>query len=410
MTSLPTQPLGNTKLFQPIRVGKNVLSTRIAFAPSTRFRALDDHTVSDLQLEYYDDRSKFPGTLIVVEGTIPSVHAGFYARVPGIFHDDQIEGWRKINNKIHKNGSFSTMQLWGLGRTADPAENKKHGVKLKAPSAIYQIQDHEMAAKKAGNELEAFTTQEVEELIDDYVRAAKRAIEAGFDYVEVQCTHSYLLNQFIESSSNERTDKFGGSLEKRARIILDIVDKASEEIGADRLAIRISPWMRYTERVENMEVHPVATYGYILGELQKRAASGKELAYVSVIEPRIVPSSETVVADVPALENGDNTFVRTVWKGILLRAGNYTYDAPEFKQVVEDVSDDRTLVGFSRYFIANPDLVTRLHDGKPLNQYDRSTFYTFDNWGYNTYPSLGHSKLFDKESEKARKPAKISNR
>lgn len=157
-----------------------------------------------------------------------------------------------------------------------------------------------------------------------------------------------------------------------------------------------------------MEVHPVATYGYILGELQKRAASGKELAYVSVIEPRIVPSSETVVAD--ALENGDNTFVRTVWKGILLRAGNYTYDAPEFKQVVEDVSDDRTLVGFSRYFIANPDMVTRLHDGKPLNQYDRSTFYTFDNWGYNTYPSLGQSKLFDKESEKARKPAKISNR
>lgn len=106
MTSLPTQPLGNTKLFQPIRVGKNVLSTRIAFAPSTRFRALDDHTVSDLQVEYYDDRSKFPGTLIGVEGTIPSVHAGFYARVPGIFHDDQIEGWRKINKKIHETAPF----------------------------------------------------------------------------------------------------------------------------------------------------------------------------------------------------------------------------------------------------------------------------------------------------------------
>lgn len=400
-----SKALKDTKLFEPIKVGRNEFSNRVVFAPSTRFRALEDNTPSDLQLDYYDDRTKFPGTLIITEGTVPTTKTGTYPHVPGIFTEDHVKGWKKINDKIHENKSFSSIQLWGLGRAGDPAQGKKEGQKYKAPSAIYQDSDAEKAAKEAGNELEPYTTEEVDELIEEYVKTARRSVDAGFDYVELHGAHGYLINQFLEASSNQRTDKYGGSIENRARFALTLVDRLSEEIGADRLAIRISPWAKFLgmKSEEDKEAHPIATYAYLLGQLQQRADAGKELAYVSIVEPRVAGNLDVNAEDVV----GDNGFIKIIWKGILLRAGNYTYDAPEFKQLLDDLDDGRTLVGFSRYFISNPDLVKRLHDGEELTPYDRDSFYRHDNWGYNTYPHVDGKEKFDEEAEKARKPAPI---
>ena len=397
--------LKDTKLFEPIKVGKNEFSNRVVFAPSTRFRALEDNTPSDLQLDYYDARTSFPGTLIITEGTVPTTKTGTYPNVPAITTDAHVKAWKKINDKIHENKSFSSIQLWGLGRVADPAQNKKEGQKFKGASAIYNDEETEKAAKEAGNELEAYTTEEVDDLIEEYVKTGQRAVEAGFDYVELHGAHGYLINQFFEASSNQRTDKYGGSIENRARFALSLVDRLSEAIGAEKLAIRISPWAKFLgmKSEEDKEAHPVATYSYFLGQLQQRADAGKELAYVSIVEPRVAGNLDVNAEDVV----GDNLFVKLIWKGTLLRAGNYTYDAPDFKQLLDDLSDGRTLVGFSRYFISNPDLVQRLHDGKELTPYDRSSFYRYDNWGYNTYPTSEGKEKFDEEAEKAHKPAPI---
>lgn len=391
-----------TKLFQPLKVGKNTLSHRAVFAPSTRFRALPDHTPLDLQLEYYDKRSRFPGTLVITEGTLPSLSTGVDAKVPGIYSDKQVEEWKKITDKIHENGSYASVQLWGLGRGADPVQSKKEGLKYKGVSAIYHSQEAEQAAKKAGNELQEYTTQEVEQVVQDFVRAGENAVKAGFDYVELHGATGYLINQFFESSANKRTDKYGGSIENRARFALELIDGLSEAIGPEKVAIRISPWLKYTGmKAEQDEIHPIATFGYFLGQLQKRADAGKELAYVSLIEPRIpgMLSNEDAF--------GSNAFAKSVWKGILIRSGNYTYDVPDFKQLLEDIDDDRTLAGFSRYFLSNPDLIYKLQDGGELEHYDRKTFYTSTNWGYNTWNGWDEAAEFDMKAEKTRRPAPI---
>lgn len=398
------KPLINTKVFEAIKVGRNQLQNRVVFVPSTRYRALEDHTPSDLQLQYYDDRSKDPGTLIITEGVLATDKTGSASRAPAIITEKHVQEWRKITDKIHENQSFASLQLWALGRVADAALSKKEGQQLKGVSAIYSDEAYEKKAKDAGNELEAYTTEELDQLVEEITDAARRAVDAGFDYVELHGATGYLFNQFFEASSNKRTDKYGGSVENRSRFTLNVIDRISEEIGADKVAIRFSPWLQFNGmKSSNDEVHPLVTYGYILSELQKRADAGKALAYVSLIEPRI---PEMLFGEDP---DASNDFVKLIWKGTLIRSGNYTYDVPEFKDLLKDLEDGRTLAGFSRYFIANPDLVHRLRDGKSLNKYDRSTFYTNQNWGYNTYPNAEEEESFDEEAERTREAAPIAN-
>lgn len=404
MTS--TTPLKNTKVFKQIKVGNNTLSNKIVYAPTTRFRALPDHTPSDLQLKYYDDRTKFAGSLVVTEATTASAKFGNYANIPGIYTEKHAESWKKVNDQIHKNGSFSSIQLWALGRVADPKVTKEEGNKLVAPSAIYDSEQAKKNAEEAGNPLHALTTQEVKDFIyKEYANAAKLAVKAGFDYVEIHGAHGYLVDQFFQAVSNERTDEYGGSIENRNRFALELIDHLSEIIGAERVAIRISPWARFQGMSgENNDVHPIAQFGHFLGQLQKRADAGKGIAYISIVEPRVSGNVDVKPEDV----SGSNAFAETIWKGVFLKAGNYTYDAPKFDAVKEDVADDRTLIGFSRYFTSNPDLVQRLHDGVDLKPYDRDQFYTPYNWGYNTFGTHDSTDKFDEEKEKSRTPQPIA--
>lgn len=400
------RPLKDTKVFEPIRIGDHTLSNRVVFAPTTRRRALDDHTPSDLQLKYYSDRSEYAGSLLITEGTFVSEEAGLYTNVPGIWSQKQEQAWRKITDKVHENGSYISCQLWNLGRTADPVLLKERGYDFVSSSAVYFSEDSKRMAEESGNPLRALKTEEVEKMVNEtYVNAAQRAINAGFDYIELHCAHGYLLDQFLQPCSNKRTDKYGGSIENRARIVLEIVDKLIETIGSHRIGLRISPWAKFQNMLaEKDEVHPITTFSYLLHELQRRADKGTELAYISIVEPR-AEGNETVE---PSKIAGDNSFVYNVWKGGVLRTGNYTYDVPYFYRALADAEDNRTLIGFSRFYTSNPDLVHRLKEGLSLTPYDRSTFYIKSNRGYNTFLRYGEENEIHKETEETEFPRPIS--
>ena len=397
MTATKISPLKETDLFKPIKVGQHTLTNKVTFAPTTRNRALNDHTPSDLELEYYDKRSKFPGSLLITEATFVSEQGGLYANVPGIWNDKHVNAWKRITDKVHENGSFISCQFWFLGRVADPKLLKEHGLDLVSSSALYPNDDFKKKAETAGNPVRALTEQEIHDLIyDSYTKAAKNAMAAGFDYIELHSAHGYLLDQFLQPATNERTDKYGGSVENRARFLLELIDQLITIVGANKLAIRISPWAKFQGmKAEQDSTHPITTFSYVLHELQKRADNGNEFAYVSIVEPRVQGNVDVDKSE----QKGDNTFVEQIWKGIILKSGNYTYDAPHFDTLLNDISDNRTLVGFSRYYTSNPDLVKRLYEGWDLTPYDRDTFYTNNNWRYNTWTNYNEKDEVNKDAE-----------
>ncbi|EPY52257.1 hypothetical protein SPOG_04985 [Schizosaccharomyces cryophilus OY26] len=344
-----TAGLEQSNLFKPITVGKNTLDQRVAFAPTTRFRAADDHTPSDLMLQYYSDRAQAPGSLLITEATFISPRAGLYPNIPGIWNDKHVQGWKKITDAVHAKGSYMACQFWFLGRVGSPELLKKHGLDLISPSALYQSEESKKAAEAAGNPVRALTEEEIKGIIyEDYKNAAINAMEAGFDYVEIHSAHGYMLDQFLQPATNQRTDNYGGSIENRARIVLEIIDLLSDTIGAEKLAIRLSPWIKFQGmKAEEDTVHPITTFSYVVNELQKRANDGKQLAYLSIVEPRVQALLDANWSD----NVGSNDFIKKLWKGAILQTGNYTYDSPEFKGLKADVNgDDRTMIGFSRYF------------------------------------------------------------
>ncbi|EDK46552.1 hypothetical protein LELG_04733 [Lodderomyces elongisporus NRRL YB-4239] len=399
-------PLANTLVFEPLKVGDVTLSNRIVYCPTTRFRAAPssdgkfNHLPSDLMLEYYSQRAQYPGTLLVTEATFVSRAAGGYDGAPALYTQEETQAWKKIVDAVHARKSFISCQAWFLGRVADARVMKNEGQKLVGASAIYPDERSEHIAKKAGLELTELTVDEIQRIIkEDFTIAAKNAMKAGFDFFELHNAHGYMLDTFLHENSNQRKDQYGGLIENRARFTLELIDHLCTVIPPLKLAIRLSPWAEIQGVYE--ETSPIPQFSYLLDQLQKRANNGKELGYVSVVEPRV---QGVVNADMDSMK-GNNEFVEQVWKGVILRAGNYTYDAPEFNQIKKDISNGRTLVGFSRFFTSNPDLVEKLKtDPSKLVRYDRSLFYAPFNWGYNTFDG----KHYDEETEKKRfaKPIK----
>ncbi|EDK36121.2 hypothetical protein PGUG_00219 [Meyerozyma guilliermondii ATCC 6260] len=312
MSAIKVRPLGDTKVFEPIQVGKNTLSNRLFMCPTTRLKALEDGTPSNLALQLYDERSKFPGSLVTTEGTFTYDEGQVWERTPGIYTERHIEAWKKIVDKVHQNKSFISLQLFNSGRVADPtiADNKNHP--FVAPSAIYHDEETKKAAIAAGNPLREMTLDEIHDIINNkYPKAAHNALRAGFDYVEVHAANGYLPNQFIDVASNQRTDQYGGSIENRARFVLEIIDKLTAEIGADKIGLRISPWLTFQGMsTKGAEIDPLTTYSYILHELEKRAQKGNRIAYVSIIEPRVDGNSTVKKEN----QVGDNSFVYDIWE------------------------------------------------------------------------------------------------
>lgn len=369
--------MSTPNLFKPIRVGATQLSNRVVMAPLTRTRA-ENHVPSDLAVEYYTQRASTAGTLLISEATYihPSAggHKGRKGLVPGIWGDASIiAGWKKVIDGIHSKGSKIYIQLWDIGRVANYDVLQETGHDLVGPSAIAQAGDEDGA-----KHVRALTIPEIKQKVQLYVKAAKNALEAGADGVEIHSANGYLPDQFIHWNSNHRTDEYGGSIENRSRFSLEIIDAVSAAIGADRVGVRLSPWTTFQD-MEVSEDKSLPQFTYLFEQLEKRAKENEKnrLSYIHVIEPR----ADGINDAVPKPWQSNEPF-RKIWTGDLIRAGGYNRETA----IDTAQEDDKTLIGFGRYFIANPDFVYRLENDLPLTHWDRPSFYTPGPHGYTDYP------------------------
>ncbi|QPG74602.1 hypothetical protein FOA43_001934 [Brettanomyces nanus] len=395
--------LSNTKLFKEIKVGDVELKNRFVFAPTGRMRCIED-CPTDSMLKFYSERAKDNGGLITVEGTITSNKVAGFPGLPFLGTDKQVQGWKKIVEAIHENGSKVSLQIAEMGRSALPQVCKAQNVPFVGPSAIYVDEKSRKAAEECGNPLRAFTSDELPDIVERFVKAAKKAIEvAKFDFVEIHAANMTLLNQFLEEASNQRKDNYGGNIENRSRLVLEIVDGIVKEVGAAKVGIRISPYSRFMGGLSiDAKINPVANYGYLLSELERRAKEGNRIAYLSFIQPRSYGGEIIEESYIP-----DSSWVNEIWKGVIIRTGNLLHDEDysQLRELIDD--DDRTLIGGSRYGTSNPDLVNRLKNGYSLTKYDRSTFYRGpSNWGYITWPRFGE-KIITEDSEIAKATPKV---
>lgn len=364
-------------LFTPLKVGSLQLDHRIVMAPLTRMRA-PGHQVTDIHSKYYAQRGSAPGTLLIAEGTFISEAAGGYPNAPGIFTKEHVAGWKKVASSVHDKKSFLFVQLWALGRAATPEVLKSRGLPFVSASDVKENPEDESAPAPR-----PLTKEEIKQYVADYVQAAKNAIDAGADGVEIHSANGYLLDQFLHANTNHRTDEYGGSIENRARFTLEVVDAIVEAIGAERTGIRLSPWGIFGGM--DGGVSPIPQFSYVVSELQRRANEGKQLAYVHAVEPRLVLENLS--------ENGkewvefkrarhSNNFIRDIWTGVFIVAGGI--DLKLAKELTE--KDDKLLIGIGRDFIATPDLVKRWKQGIKLNPRDRTTYYTPGEVGYTDLP------------------------
>ncbi|KAH6896511.1 NADPH dehydrogenase [Thelonectria olida] len=369
-----------SKLWQPLKLGNITLSHRLAMAPLTRYRNDDDHTPLDFMAQYYADRASYPGTLIISEATGVSPAAEADPNLPGISSEEQVAGWKRIYDAVHAKGSFMFQQLWDLGRAGNPGYVTERGFKY-ASSSNQQMEGRPVPP-------EALTEEEIWQKIADFRNAAKNVVAAGGDGVEVHGAHGYLVDQFTRDSINNRTDKWGGSVENRARFLLEVIKAVVEEIGAERTALRLSPFATFQGSYSSDTWEQT---GYIIRELKK---AGYKLAYISLVEPRGNPANLGIVPTQPSdavkpFEQKEQNleFILEEWdnQSPVIVAGGYT---PDDAAVATDEIYKKwdVAIAFGRYFISNPDLVFRVKNGVPFTPYSRETFYIKkSNAGYNDY-------------------------
>ncbi|KAK4098355.1 FMN-linked oxidoreductase [Parathielavia hyrcaniae] len=351
-------PSNNSRLFEPLRLTPNItLSHRIAMAPLTRFRADDDHVPTvPLMATYYAQRASLPGTLLVTEATFVSPSAGGYGNVPGIYTPAQVAAWRQVTDAVHARGGFVFCQLWSLGRAASAAVAAREGFRVHSSSAV-PMDEHPGTAVP-----EEMTVAEIRERVKEYAAAARNAIEAGFDGVEVHGANGYLIDQFIQDTCNRRVDEYGGSVENRSRFAVEVVKAVVEAVGAERTGIRLSPWSTF----QGMRMKdPVPQFEDVI-----RKISGFGLAYLHLIRGRIAGNADTGDADGDSLD-----FAAKLWDGPLLIAGEL---APQSARTLvdEEFKDKNVVAVFGRWYISTPDLPFRIKEGIELNPYDRHSFYT----------------------------------
>lgn len=357
-----------TRLFEPLQLGRYTLSNRIVMAPMTRCRATEVNIPSTLAPEYYAQRAS--AGLIVTEATQPSAGAQGYWRTPGIHNDRQSEVWTQIAERVHAAGGRIFMQMWHTGRIFHP-DNSSPGVRPVAPSAIAaNIKLITPNGVQATPVPIALDQQGIAAITTDFVAAARRAVDCGIDGVEIHAANGYLFDQFLNRSSNHRTDAWGGTMENRARMLMDTTSAVCRQIGSDRVAVRISPLGIFND-VSDPE--PELTYRYVAREL-----SALNLAYLHVIRPNVSGSLTRETTDTidPLPE------IRALYRGTLIIAGDLDVNTAD--QLVDAGMADG--VGFGRWFISNPDLPARLRQGWALEVPDRTTFYSGEAIGYVDYP------------------------
>ncbi|TFK50331.1 FMN-linked oxidoreductase [Heliocybe sulcata] len=356
------------KLFQPITIGDITLGHRIAMAPMTRCRASEAGVPGSLTVEYYAQRASTPGTLIIAEGTFISPRSSGFNYVPGIWSPEQVEGWKKVVDAVHAEGSFIYLQLYSAGRQADPSVLERQGMRAAFAAAspiAFSTQPDPLPRE--------LTIHEIKMLVEETAVAAKNAVHgAGFDGVEVHCANGYLLDQFLQDTANKRTDEYGGSVENRSRFPLESIKAVVEAVGAKKTAVRISPWGTFGDM---RMADPRPTFTYFVKRLRDL---WPDLAYLSVVEPRVSGAVDVEKVD----ESDSNDFVRELWAPRpLISAGGYTRTS-----ALEAAEKAGLVVAFGRTFLANPDLPFRIMKNIPFAPHHRSTFYSRGAEGYTDYP------------------------
>jgi N-ethylmaleimide reductase len=357
-------------LFTPIQLGAITLPNRMVMAPMTRLRATNAIPTA-LMAEYYAQRAS--AGLIVTECTMVSPLSNGYVNCPGIYSDAQVTAWRQVTDAVHQQGGKIFLQLWHSGRVGHPS--LLDGELPVAPSAIAAIGTLHSSAGKVDLDLpRALTTTEIPQIVEQFRQGAQNALSAGFDGVELHGAFGYLIDQFLQDGSNQRTDRYGGSIENRARFLLEVVAAVCDVYGSDRVGIKLSPSNTFYGMHDS---NPLAIFSYTLAELDRF-----KLAYIHLMEP-----NEDDLKNGAVIDRVLSTF-RPFYSGTIVTNGNY--DRSKGNEILEAGAAD--LVSFGRPFIANPDLVSRLKLEAPLNDINFATVYSKSSenleQGYTDYPFL----------------------
>ncbi|MBA2340862.1 MAG: alkene reductase [Pyrinomonadaceae bacterium] len=349
-------------LFDKLKIGNIELTNRMIMAPMTRSRATDEGIQSDSAAEYYAQRTS--AGLIITEAVNISPMAKGYVRTPGIFNEEQIVAWRKVADAVHARGGTIFMQFFHTGRIALP-DFLPDNAQPVAPSAVKaKGQNYTDAGMKDFVTPREITKEEIKQTVKDFGAAAKNAISAGFDGVELHSASGYIVHQFLSSNANLRTDEYGGSIENRTRFLFEVLDAMTSEVGAERVGVKFSPRMPFND-IEERDAEEV--YPFILEKL-----NDKNLAYVHVADHA---------------GEGWHARLRPIYKGVYFAGASFTKESGE--QLLAQGDADAIVYGVK--FLANPDLPERFKRGANLNEPDKATFYSPGEKGYTDYPTLGHA-------------------
>jgi N-ethylmaleimide reductase len=369
-----------TTLFDPVTIGDIALSNRIVMAPLTRNRS-PGAIPNALNATYYKQRAT--AGLIITEATAISQQGQGYADVPGLYKPEAIEGWKKVTEAVHAEGGKIVVQMWHVGRISHTSLQPGGG-KPVAPSALtakaktYLINGDGTGAFTETSEPRALELAEIPGIIEDYRKAARAAMEAGFDGVEIHAANGYLIDQFLRIGSNHRSDAYGGSIEKRTRLLVEVVEAVTQEIGAGRTGIRISP---VTPANDASDPSPVPLFTYVVEQLAKF-----DLAYVHIIEGATGGPRDFQQGDKPF----DYAALHSAYKAAGGKAAWMVNNGYDGKMAKDEVASGKAdLVAFGRPFIFNPDLVRRLKENAPLNEMTPANLYGGGAKGYTDYPALG---------------------
>jgi N-ethylmaleimide reductase len=352
------------RLLEESKLSGLLLSSKIVMAPLTRKRSTKEHVPVPIMAEYYAQRSS--AGLIIAEGSSPSPNGAGYANMPGLYNEEQKEAWIPITKAVHKKGGKIFLQVMHTGRVGH-SNNLDHGAEVLGPSSIRQ--EGEISTydndKQPYTVPRAMTIDEIKTSIDEFRRCSELAIEAGFDGVEIHSAHGYLPNQFLNQSSNTRTDEYGGEIKNRIRFLLEVIKSSCSAIGSEKVALRISPFS-YADTKENpSELFRV--YNALIEELNSLDLAYLHLSHMG--EP--YPEKFKLWKE-----------LRSNYNGTLMLCGDFTKESAE-KTLLDNEAD---LIAFGRDFIANPDLVERFKNEWPLAIRDRSNWYTLGNKGLTDYP------------------------
>jgi N-ethylmaleimide reductase len=352
-----------TELFKPVTLGSTPLKNKIVMAPLTRCRADQNHNPTELMAQYYAQRAS--AGLIIAEATmVMENNSAFGGREPGIYSNEQITGWKKVTDAVHQKGGKIFLQLWHGGRACHP--DLSNGQQPVAPSAIANQGDiHTPKGKVPYVTPRELKLSEIPMIVAGFKKAAENAKKAGFDGVEVHGANGYLLDQFMRDSANQRTDAYGGAIENRCKLLLEVTSAAIQVWGADKVGVRLSPLNSFNTMKDS---NPQALTTYVCKELAKL-----KIAYLHMMR-----------ADFFGVQKGDvMTTAREVFKGPII--GNMGYTPQEAEEAIK--KNAMNAVAFGHHYVSNPDLVEKIKEGKTLVEPDQTTFYTQDAKGYTDYPT-----------------------